>query len=552
MNARSVVFGSEHTDARGKNLEHIFLRNNLSFLNIGAVPTCTASDRGSVIDITGITNTMEDIVNNWKVSKRDTNSDHKLIEFNIRALEPETKYKTTMTNEQKSNFMTELDDRLRKDIADLNPKTVNVMDLEGITDIVIKAFKDVEASNSTTREIRPPKRDLIWKDERVKEQNIIKNKAKYEYKAKPTIVNKNAMNREMKKLQKVMQKARTDIHRGNMGRIITQKDMSRLTKYAKNGKMREIGLTKNRDGNLATSPEEAISNLCDAHFPSAKNMQTETRNQHIAQAHTLHGTVMLKRHQWIRDDIIAKALKSFQNGKAPGLDGITPELLKLSGDRTRETLRLIFDMQITLGYTPSALRTSKVTFIGKVGKEDYTLPKSFRPISLTPFIFKLLERVSSWYIIHKTLKESPLNKRQHAYRTGKCTESAISQVLNQAEKGLLNRSYTLACFIDISSAFDRLDPTKAIEALIKKGVPTSIAHWYEDYLKNRYLNMTIKGITSTKSISIGCPQGGVLSTILWNVAFDNLLNIFTEGKVICVGYADDGSLLISHDNLPYL
>ena len=34
--------------------------------------------------------------------------------------------------------------------------------------------------------------------------------------------------------------------------------------------------------------------------------------------------------------------------------------------------------------------------------------------------------------------------------------------------------------------------------------------------------------------------------------FDNLLNLFNDDRVICVGYADDGSLLLSHDNLPYL
>ena len=132
------------------------------------------------------------------------------------------------------------------------------------------------------------------------------------------------------------------------------------------------------------------------------------------------------------------------------------------------------------------------------------------------------------------------------------TESAISQVINQVEKGLLNRSYTLACFIDISSAFDRLDPDKAIKALIDKGIPKSIALWYKDYLKMRFLSITIKGITVRKCTSIGCPQGGVLSTILWNVAFDNLLNLFNNDRVICVRYADDGSLLLSHDNLPYL
>ena len=205
-----------------------------------------------------------------------------------------------------------------------------------------------------------------------------------------------------------------------MAKIITQKDMSRLTIFAKNGRMKEVGLTKNNTGALATSPEEAIDNLCQAHFPSAIHTDEAKQAADIEEENTRLGTVSMKTHSWINEDTIGKAIRSFKNNKAPGLDGITPELLKLSGEYTKKVLKLLFDMQMTLSYTPNLLRTSKVTFIGKMGKDDYTLPKSFRPISLTPFIFKLLERVGSWYVIHKTLKENPLNRRQHAYRTGKC------------------------------------------------------------------------------------------------------------------------------------
>ena len=428
--------------------------------------------------------------------------------------------------------------------------TVDV--LEDYTNKIIKAYKDAEQKNSTTITIKPPKRSLIWKDERVKEQNKMKNQAKYDYRASNTATNKNALNREHKTLTRIMSKVRKEIFRGDMTKITLEKDMSRLTKYAKNGKMKEVGLIKDATGSLATSPEAAIDALCKAHFPDARNMTSECVSDYIRTSNQRIGAKSPKTYNWITAEIIGKAINSFKNNKAPGLDGITPNILKLSGNTAIDSLKLLFEMQITLQYTPSLLRTSKVAFIGKADKDDYTLPKSFRPISLTPFIFKLLERVGSWYIIHKTLKENPLNKRQHAYRTGKLTESAISQVINQVEKGLLNRSYTLACFIDISSAFDRLDPDKAIKALIDKGIPKSIALWYKDYLKMRFLSITIKGITVRKCTSIGCPQGGVLSTILWNVAFDNLLNLFNNDRVICVGYADDGSLLLSHDNLPYL
>ena len=66
------------------------------------------------------------------------------------------------------------------------------------------------------------------------------------------------------------------------------------------------------------------------------------------------------------------------------------------------------------------------------------------------------------------LKNNPLHKRQHAYHMGRSTESAISQVLNQIEKGREKGMKTIATFIDISSAFDKLNPTKAVDALIQK------------------------------------------------------------------------------------
>ena len=158
----------------------------------------------------------------------------------------------------------------------------------------------------------------------------------------------------------------------------------------------------------------------------------------------------------------------------------------------------------------------------------------------------VLERVNAWDIMETAPKRNPLHKRQHAYRMGRSTESAISQVLNEIEKGLnTKKAFTLATFIDIASAFDRLDPSKAIRAMINKGVDKDIANWYGDYLTNRHAYIDIKGTSTIRHLSIGCPQGGVLSTILWNIAFDGLLNLFNKGSLICVGYADDGALLIS-------
>ena len=63
---------------------------------------------------------------------------------------------------------------------------------------------------------------------------------------------------------------------------------------------------------------------------------------------------------------------------------------------------------------------------------------------------------------------------------------------------------------------------------------------------------TIKGVQENRQLVMGCPQGGVLSVLIWSLVFDELLNKFSKGKLKCVGYADDGCLLIEGTNLNHM
>ena len=62
INARNTIYGSNVTDTRGKIFEEILIKNNLLTLNIGSIPTCTAGNPGSVIDVTAISSGMEDLI----------------------------------------------------------------------------------------------------------------------------------------------------------------------------------------------------------------------------------------------------------------------------------------------------------------------------------------------------------------------------------------------------------------------------------------------------------------------------------------------------------
>ena len=82
-------------------------------------------------------------------------------------------------------------------------------------------------------------------------------------------------------------------------------------------------------------------------------------------------------------------------------------------------------------------------FLSKLGKMDYTTSKAFRPISLTSFLLKGLEKVTDRYLREGPLVDLPLHPRQHAYQAGKSTESALHQLVSRLEKALDQRQYAL-------------------------------------------------------------------------------------------------------------
>jgi hypothetical protein len=52
---------------------------------------------------------------------------------------------------------------------------------------------------------------------------------------------------------------------------------------------------------------------------------------------------------------------------------------------------------------------------------------------------------------------------------------------------------------------------------------------------------TLNGISMGLTISRGCPQGGVLSPLLWCLLVDDLLARLSGGGVFIQDYADDMS-----------
>jgi hypothetical protein len=69
-------------------------------------------------------------------------------------------------------------------------------------------------------------------------------------------------------------------------------------------------------------------------------------------------------------------------------------------------------------------------------------------------------------------------------------------------------------------------------------------------LDRRNINAILSGETLRASAARGCPQGGVLSPLLWSLVVDDLLWELNSNGHYTVVYADDIAILINGE-FPY-
>ena len=86
-----------------------------------------------------------------------------------------------------------------------------------------------------------------------------------------------------------------------------------------------------------------------------------------------------------------EALKTLKDKKSPGPDKITNEMLEHLGTKAKSKLLGIFNKIWKTGLVPQSWREADMVPIHKKGK-DQANTDSYRPISLTSCVSKLMER----------------------------------------------------------------------------------------------------------------------------------------------------------------
>jgi hypothetical protein len=105
-----------------------------------------------------------------------------------------------------------------------------------------------------------------------------------------------------------------------------------------------------------------------------------------------------------------------------------------------------------------------------------------RPISLTSFFLKTMERLVDSYIRTGPLKSFPLMESQYAYQRGRFTEAALHDLVQKIEGSLNQKEFALDVFLDIDGTFDNVSFGSMDAVSGEHGVVLTLLKWFDAML----------------------------------------------------------------------
>lgn len=273
-----------------------------------------------------------------------------------------------------------------------------------------------------------------------------------------------------------------------------------------------------------------------------ETLETRTETQDIM---TNTDTNLLSTFTTVTGKELEDHIKSLHNSSAPGHDNIHSKTLKQITGHILTPLLHIINKSLNTGIFPSHCKQAIIVPVFKKGSRS--LLSNYRPISMLPTISKLIEKSVKLKLDIFLELNNIISSRQFGFRRHWGTEDATLDLTSYIYDELNKNNKVLACFLDISKAYDSIKHDILVRRLYEVGLRGKVLDWFKSYLSERTqqvrLNQKLSNLVTCDSFSI--PQGTVLSCTLFNLFINNLPNV-TLGKTIM--YADDAVICYSADN----
>jgi ribonuclease HI len=536
---------------RGTKLLDYMASENLVWENIGNSPTFDNGRWKNIIDLTITNNKGHELVTKWWVDDRcDTVncSDHNFINFKIipKSTGEANSFRDiakTDWNLYKDLVKASLENSNLSSRSLSSPEDLNEAGLE-FSNIVTSAHQKACRLQYVSSKLRKPP----WETSEVAEaKRELRHKLR---RARNTKADKDwcELRSHQAEYKKLVKGTKTKSWQDFCRELNPKSCSKKISAIIKNNKSAKLGTVRTPEGVLTESPEETLVVLTNTHFKDGTAIDNPGLNPNST---SLPHAPPTQEKIWDPSLIFSekraeKAISYFDPLSAAGPDGIRPIMLQKGWEFLGKALTNIARASYTLAAIPSCWKNSTGIFIPKPGKDDYYDPKSYRTITLSAVPLKFVERLLQWHMEADLKMETILHRNQFGFRKGLSTEAALHKIVSKLENQILKGEFALGTFLDIEGAFDNVSTTAISRALEKYCPSTSTNNWIRSLVKSRSTTVELHGAKRTIISHRGCPQGGILSPLLWNLVMNNLFS-FTRNKIPCdlQGFADDLMLTAS-------
>ena len=540
-NAHHTIWGDKQTNRRGEMVLDFIIEANLEIVNRGNHPTFVRQNSGTVIDLTLAKGDILQYITNWRVSNTESMSDHRHIRFDILQEKSEDETYRIPESTNWNDYLSELKDNLHN----VRKTVMNTKDLEKLGFELKQAVVEAYHSACPLRTKKSNKQTPWWNKKLEEMKSVSRelfNKALKHRIDKPELWNEYRVH--LQAYKKEIQNSKKEKWEKFCNDLEDISEGARIHKILSKEHKNKIGSLRTQDGSHTNNEKETLKILNSTHFPESQVNSYDQNHLKVSVRENSSANWELSLRLF-SDDKVKWAVNTFKPFKSPGVDGIFPALLQKGIDVLLPYLQTLFVYSHCWGHIVETWRDVKVVYIPKAGKRPSDEAKSYRPISLTSFLLKTMERVIDRYIRDEILVYNPVSINQFAYQEGTSTITALQTFVKRIRKIFKDHEIGIATSVDIQGAFDNTSYDKIKEAMILKNVDKQTCDWIYNMLQSRQIISSL-GKEEMKSTPVkGCPQGGVLSPILWCLVIDSLLvKLQNEGYIKVQAFADDIIIMV--------